>query len=186
MRNRQVIAALIAVAGISAALSAQGRSTARGRPSPTRSTRSGSASTTSCTRRCRSTISRSARGRASAQLTSGTVFFGATDGPMTDEQLLRRAREDPALPDRARRRRAGLQHSRRRQELKFTGPLLADIFLGKITKWNDPAIAELNAGVSLPATEIAVVHRSDGSGTTYIWVDYLVEGRRRSGRRRSA
>ena len=58
-------------------------------------------------------------------------------------------------------------------ELKFTGPLLADIFLGKITKWNDAAIAKLNPGVSLPATDITIVHRSDGSGTTYIWVDYL-------------
>ena len=51
-------------------------------------------------------------------------------------------------------------------ELKFTGPVLADIFLGKITKWNDPAIAKLNAGVNLPATDITVVHRSDASGTT--------------------
>jgi phosphate transport system substrate-binding protein len=59
------------------------------------------------------------------------------------------------------------------QELKFTGPLLADIFLGKITKWNDPAMAKVNPGVNLPATDITVVHRSDGSGTTYIWVDYL-------------
>ena len=59
------------------------------------------------------------------------------------------------------------------QELKFTGPVLADIFLGKITKWNDPAITKLNPGVNLPGTDIVVVHRSDGSGTTYIWVDYL-------------
>ena len=51
--------------------------------------------------------------------------------------------------------------------------VLADIYLGKITKWNDPAIAKLNPGVKLPATDITVVHRSDGSGTTYIWVDYL-------------
>ena len=58
-------------------------------------------------------------------------------------------------------------------ELKFTGPLLADIFLGKITKWNHPAITKLNAGVNLPGSDITVVHRSDGSGTTYIWVDYL-------------
>src|SRR3954468_4090311 len=58
-------------------------------------------------------------------------------------------------------------------ELKFTGVLLADIFLGKVTKWNDPAIAKLNAGVTLPATDITVAHRADGSGTTYIWVDYL-------------
>ena len=53
--------------------------------------------------------------------------------------------------------------------------MLADIFLGKITKWNDPAIAKLNPGVTLPATDITVVHRSDGSGTTYIWVDYLAK-----------
>ena len=57
--------------------------------------------------------------------------------------------------------------------LKFTGETLAGIFLGKITKWNDPAIASTNPGVKLPAADIVVVHRSDGSGTTYIWVDYL-------------
>ena len=62
-----------------------------------------------------------------------------------------------------------------RSQLKFSGPVLADIFLGKITKWNDPAIAKLNEGVSLPGTDITVVHRSDGSGTTYIWVDYLAK-----------
>jgi phosphate transport system substrate-binding protein len=60
-------------------------------------------------------------------------------------------------------------------ELKFTGPLLADIFLGKVTKWNDPAIAKVNAGVALPNKDITVVHRSDGSGTTYVWVDYLAK-----------
>ena len=60
-------------------------------------------------------------------------------------------------------------------ELKFPGSLLADIFLGKITKWNDPAIVKVNPGVTLPGTDITVVHRSDGSGTTYIWVDYLAK-----------
>ncbi len=60
-------------------------------------------------------------------------------------------------------------------ELKFTGPVLADIFLGKITKWNDAAITKLNSGVKLPGTDITVCHRSDGSGTTYIWVDYLAK-----------
>ncbi len=58
-------------------------------------------------------------------------------------------------------------------ELKFTPEALAGIFLGKITKWNDPAIAGANPGVKLPADDIVVVHRSDGSGTTYIWTDYL-------------
>ncbi|MGA7985415.1 MAG: phosphate ABC transporter substrate-binding protein PstS [Burkholderiales bacterium] len=58
-------------------------------------------------------------------------------------------------------------------ELKFSGPLLADIYLGKITKWNDPAIAALNPGVKLPGQAISVVHRSDGSGTTFIWTNFL-------------
>ena len=58
-------------------------------------------------------------------------------------------------------------------QLKLTGPVLADIYLGKITKWNDPAIAKLNTGVKLSDSEITVVHRSDGSGTTFIWVNYL-------------
>jgi len=53
--------------------------------------------------------------------------------------------------------------------LKFTGPVLADIFQGKITKWNDPQLEALNPGVNLPAANIVVVHRSDGSGTTYVW-----------------
>ena len=57
--------------------------------------------------------------------------------------------------------------------MRLTGPLLADIFLGKITTWNDPAIAALNPGVTLPATKITVVHRSDGSGTTFNFVNYL-------------
>ncbi len=102
------------------------------------------------------------------QLTAGTVFFGATDGPMTDEQL--KSAPGPILhfptvlgavvpiyevPDVT-------------AQLHFTGPLLADIYLGKINKWNDPAIAKANPDVRLPATDIAVVHRSDGSGTTYI------------------
>jgi phosphate transport system substrate-binding protein len=60
-------------------------------------------------------------------------------------------------------------------QLKFSGSVLADIFLGKIRKWNDPAIGGLNPGVKLPPTDITVVHRSDGSGTTYIWVDYLAK-----------
>jgi phosphate transport system substrate-binding protein len=59
------------------------------------------------------------------------------------------------------------------QELRFTGPILADIYLGKVKKWNDPALAAINPGVELPDRDIAVVHRSDGSGTTYIWSDYL-------------
>jgi len=106
------------------------------------------------------------------QLTSQTVFFGASDGPMTDEQL--KAAPGPILhfPTVLGAvvpvfNLAGVT------DLNFSGPLLADIYLGKIKKWNAPAIARLNPGVTLPATDIAVAHRSDGSGTTYIWVDYL-------------
>ena len=107
------------------------------------------------------------------QLTSNTVFFGATDGPMTDAQLAAAPGKILHLPTVLGAVVPVYNIPGVSQELKFTGQVLANIFLGKITKWNDPAIAAQNAGVNLPATEIAVVHRSDGSGTTYIWVDYL-------------
>ena len=107
------------------------------------------------------------------QLMNQTVFFGATDGPMTDEQL--KAAPGPVLhlPTVLGGVVPVYNLEDVKAELKFSGPVLADIFLGKIKKWNDPAIAKLNAGVALPATDVTVVHRSDGSGTTYIWVDYL-------------
>jgi phosphate transport system substrate-binding protein len=106
------------------------------------------------------------------QITNQTVFFGATDGPMTNDQL-------QAAPGRILHFPTVLgadvpvYNIPNVKDLKFSGPLLADIFLGKVTKWNDPAIAKLNAGVTLPGTNITVVHRAEGSGTTYIWVDYL-------------
>jgi len=107
------------------------------------------------------------------QLTNETVFFGASDGPMTNEQLASAPGSVLHFPTVL----GGVVPSYNipgvTATLKFTGPVLAEIYLGKITKWSDPAIAKLNPGVSLPATDIAVVHRSDGSGTTYIWVDYL-------------
>jgi phosphate transport system substrate-binding protein len=107
------------------------------------------------------------------QVSSETVFFGATDGPMTDDQLAAAPGKLLHFPtvlgaDVPVYNLPGLS-----AELKFTGVVLADIFLGKIKKWNDPAIAAVNAGVTLPSTDITVVHRSDGSGTTYIWVDFL-------------
>lgn len=107
------------------------------------------------------------------QLMNQTVFFGATDGPMTDEQL--KAAPGPVLhlPTVLGGVVPVYNLADVKAELKFSGQVLADIFLGKIKKWNDPAIAKLNAGVALPATDVTVVHRSDGSGTTYIWVDYL-------------
>jgi phosphate transport system substrate-binding protein len=109
------------------------------------------------------------------QITNQTVFFGATDGPMTNDQLLAAPSKILHFPTVLGADVPVYNIANVSAELKFTGPLLADIFLGKITKWNDPAIMKLNPGVNLPNTDITVVHRSDGSGTTYIWVDYLAK-----------
>jgi len=103
-----------------------------------------------------------------------TVDFGATDGPMTASEMQKTpgvvhlpmcigavvpAYNVPGVKD----------------GLRFTGPLIADIYLGKVTKWNDPAIAKLNPGVALPAANIVPAFRSDGSGTTAIFTHYLAE-----------
>ena len=106
------------------------------------------------------------------QITAKTVDFGASDMPLKPEELDKEGlTQFPTviggnvpvvnLP--------GIKPG----ELHLTGPVLADIYLGKVTKWNDPAIAALNKGVKLPAQDITVVHRSDGSGTTFIWANYL-------------
>jgi phosphate transport system substrate-binding protein len=111
------------------------------------------------------------------QVTEGTVDFGASDGPMNDDQL-------KAFQD---KHGFGILHFPTvlgadvptynipgvTGELNFTPEAIAGVFLGKVTKWNDPLIASANKGVNLPANDIVVVHRSDGSGTTYIWTDYL-------------
>jgi phosphate transport system substrate-binding protein len=106
------------------------------------------------------------------QVSSETVFFGATDGPMTDEQLKAAPGAILHFPT-VLGADVPVYNLPGVTELKFSGSLLADIFLGKVKKWNDPAVATINPGVTLPSTDITVVHRSDGSGTTYIWVDYL-------------
>ena len=105
------------------------------------------------------------------QLSNQTVFFGATDGPMTKDQMLAAAGKVLHLPTVLGAVVPVYNIPGVDAELKFTGPVLADIFMGKVTKWNDPAIAALNPGVKLPGSEITVVHRSDGSGTTYIFAD---------------
>jgi phosphate transport system substrate-binding protein len=107
-----------------------------------------------------------------AQIKAATVTFGASDKPLSPEEL----------------QAAGLAQfpvviggvvpvvnldGMAANKMKFTGPVLADIYLGKIKKWNDPAIAALNHGLKLPDQAISVVHRSDGSGTTFNWVNYL-------------
>lgn len=113
------------------------------------------------------------------QVTSGTVDFGASDGPMNDQQI--KSFEDS--------RHSGILHFPTvlgadvptynvpgvTASLNFTPEALAGIFLGKITQWNDPAIAGPNPGVKLPKADIVVVHRSDSSGTTYCWTDYLAK-----------
>ena len=106
------------------------------------------------------------------QISERTVDFGASDGPMTDEQLKKVPAELFHIPTvlGAVVVTYNLPGS---PKLRFTGDVLADVFLGKITKWDDERIKALNPSVTLPSRPIVVVHRSDGSGTTYIWVDYL-------------
>jgi phosphate transport system substrate-binding protein len=109
------------------------------------------------------------------QISARTVFFGATDGPMTQDQLLAAPAKILHFPTVLGADVPVYNLPGVTAELKFTGALLADIFLGKVTKWNDPAITKLNPGVTLPGTDITVVHRADGSGTTYIWADFLAK-----------
>jgi phosphate transport system substrate-binding protein len=106
------------------------------------------------------------------QITAKTVTFGATDKPLMPDDISKNnfvqfpvinGAVVPIL------NLPGIKPG----EVTLDGPTIAQIFLGNITKWNDPVIAKLNPGVDLPATAIAVVHRSDGSGTTFIWTDYL-------------
>jgi phosphate transport system substrate-binding protein len=106
------------------------------------------------------------------QVTAGLVDFGASDGPMTDEQLAASKIKIIHIPtvlgaDVPAFNVPGVT------DIKFSGDVLADIFLGKIVNWSDGRIARDNPGVKLPDQKIIVVHRSDGSGTTYIWTDYL-------------
>jgi len=107
------------------------------------------------------------------QVVSGTVDFGASDGPMTDEQLSQAKTKILHFPTVLGADVPTYNIPGVTEELKFTPAALAGIYLGKITKWNDPEITKVNPGVKLPGDDIVVVHRSDGSGTTYIWVDYL-------------
>ena len=106
------------------------------------------------------------------QITAKTVDFGASDMPLKADDLQKNGLvQFPAVM-------GGVVPVYKLDgvkpgELRFTGQLLADIYLGKVTKWNDAAIAQLNPGTKLPASGITVVHRSDGSGTTFLWTNYL-------------
>jgi len=107
------------------------------------------------------------------QLLSGTVDFGASDAPMNDEQLGQAKTKILHFPTVLGAVVPTYNILGVSQELNFPGEVLAGIYLGRITKWNDPEIIKYNEGVNLPAQDIVVVHRSDGSGTSYVWTDYL-------------
>jgi len=107
------------------------------------------------------------------QVLAQTVDFGASDGPMTDEQLSQAKIKVVHIPTVLGAVVPAYNVPGVNEELKFSPQVIAGIFSGKITSWNDPAIVKDNPGVNLPAQTIIVVHRSDGSGTTYIFTDYL-------------
>jgi phosphate transport system substrate-binding protein len=108
------------------------------------------------------------------QLSEQTVDFGATDAPMSDAELAK-AKGGPVLhiPTVLGAVVVTYNVPELKKPLRLDGPTLANVFLGKITRWNDARIAALNPGAKLPATDILVVHRSDGSGTSYVFTDYL-------------
>jgi phosphate transport system substrate-binding protein len=111
------------------------------------------------------------------QVTEGTVDFGASDGPMTDDQLkqfqAKRGSQILHFPTVMGADVIAYNLPGVSKELNFTPEAIAGIFLGNIKKWNDPELTKANPGVNLPGNDIVVVHRSDGSGTTYVFVDYL-------------
>jgi phosphate transport system substrate-binding protein len=107
------------------------------------------------------------------QLIARTVHFGSTDGPMTDSQLAEAGAPVLHVPVTLGAVAVVVNLPELKDALRFPGPLLADIFLGNVVTWNHPAIAAANPGLPLPDRPIAVVHRSDGSGTTFIFVDFL-------------
>jgi phosphate transport system substrate-binding protein len=107
-----------------------------------------------------------------AQITARTVDFGASDAPLTSDQASA-CKDCVQVPWALGATLASYNLKGAPAKLKLSGPVLADIFLGKITHWNDPAIAKLNSGAMLPATAITPVYRSDGSGDTYAFTDFL-------------
>ena len=109
------------------------------------------------------------------QVSELTVDFGATDGPMTDEQLEKAKTKLLHFPTVLGAVVPTYNIPGLTGELRFTGEILSGIFLGEIKRWDDSRIAKANPGIKLPSENIVVIHRSDGSGTTYVWTDYLAK-----------
>ncbi len=107
------------------------------------------------------------------QLSEGTVDFGASDSPMTDEDIAKAKGPVLHIPTVLGAVVVTYNLPGLKAPLKITGEVLGDIFTGAIKKWNDPRLAALNPGVALPTSDVLVVHRSDGSGTTFVFTDYL-------------
>ena len=107
------------------------------------------------------------------QFSDGTVDFGASDAPMTDSAIAAIGGNVLHVPTVLGAVVVAYNLPGLAQPVKFTPDVIADIFLGKITKWNDARLTSINAGLSLPATDIVVVHRADGSGTSFVFTDYL-------------
>src|SRR5208282_5200338 len=112
-----------------------------------------------------------------AQMTNGTVDFGASDGPMNDEQMKnfkdKRGVAVLHFPTVLGAAVPTYNVPNVKVDLNFTQKALAGIYLGTITKWNDPELTKANPGVTLPGDDIVVIHRSEGSGTSFIWTDFL-------------
>src|ERR1700729_2650170 len=109
------------------------------------------------------------------QVSEGTVDFGATDGPMSDDQIKAAKIKTMHIPTILGAVVPVYNIPGVSKDLNFSGDVIADIYLGKITKWNDPRITKDNPGVSLPDKAILPVYRSDGSGTTFIFTDFLAK-----------
>ena len=109
------------------------------------------------------------------QLQQGTVDFGASDSPMTDQQIAKAGTRVIHFPTVLGAVVPTYNVAGVKQDLNFTPEALAGIFLGKVNRWNDSELTRSNPGVALPAQGIVVVHRSDGSGTTFVWTDYLTK-----------
>jgi phosphate transport system substrate-binding protein len=109
------------------------------------------------------------------QVQAGTVDFGATDGPMNDQQIAESKVKVVHFPTVLGAVVPAYNVPGVNEEIKFTPDVLAGIFMGKIANWNDPALAKANPNIKFPNQNITVVHRSDGSGTTYIFTDYLTK-----------